>query len=131
MPSGMKPVSRVAMMVFYVLVIVRLAQRPGPQRWLAAMGIAGRMPLTNYLMQTAICIVIFRAWGLGLWMKVGPAVGLVLALAIFFVIQVPWSRWWLARHERGPLEALWAWLTYGRASAGAEAAPAVGTVQRR
>jgi len=124
-------VSRVAMMVFYVLVIVRLAQRPGPQRWLAAMGIAGRMPLTNYLMQTAICIVIFRAWGLGLWMKVGPAVGLVLALAIFFVIQVPWSRWWLARHERGPLEALWAWLTYGRASAGAEAAPAVGTVQRR
>ena len=52
-------------------------------------------------------------------------------IPIFFVIQVPWSRWWLARHERGPLEALWAWLTYGRASAGAEAAPAVGTVQRR
>jgi uncharacterized protein len=26
---------------------------------------------------------------------------------------VPWSLWWLKHHERGPLEALWARLTYG------------------
>jgi uncharacterized protein len=36
-----------------------------------------------------------------------------LAMTIFFAIQVPWSLWWLKRHERGPLEALWARLTYG------------------
>jgi uncharacterized protein len=48
-------------------------------------------------------------------MKMGPAAGLALSLAIFFVVQVPWSAWWLKRHERGPLEALWARLTYGRA----------------
>jgi uncharacterized protein len=45
----------------------------------------------------------------------GPAAGLALSLAIFFLVQVPWSAWWLQRHERGPMEALWAWLTYGRA----------------
>jgi hypothetical protein len=55
------------------------------------------------------------AWGFGLWLKVGPAAGLALALAlfIFFAVQVPWSLWWLRRHERGPLEALWARVTYG------------------
>jgi uncharacterized protein len=106
--------SRVALMISYVLVIVRIAQSDRGRRWLAPWAAAGRMPLTNYLMQTAICLLLFQHWGFGLWMKVGPALGLLLSLAIFFGIQVPWSRWWLRRHERGPLEALWARLTYGR-----------------
>jgi len=104
---------RVAMMIFYVLAIVRLAQIPVWQARLAPLAAAGRMPLTNYLMQTALCTTLFYGWGFGLWGKVGPAAGLALAVAIFFAIQVPWSVWWLKRHERGPLEALWARLTYG------------------
>lgn len=113
--------SRVALMIFYVLVIVRVAQHAAGRRWLGPWEAAGRMPLTNYLMQTAICLVLFQHWGFGLWLKVGPALGLVLSLAIFFVIQVPWSRWWLKRHERGPMEALWARITYG--PKGARSAP--------
>ncbi len=105
--------SRLGMMVFYVLVIVRLAQRVDWQRRLAPLAAAGRMPLTNYLMQTAICTTLFQGWGFGLWLKVGPALSLALALAIFWLVQVPWSLWWLKRHERGPLEALWARFTYG------------------
>jgi len=114
--------SRVAMMLFYVLTIVRLAQIPVWQRWLAPFAAAGRMPLTNYLMQTALCTTLFYGWGFGLWGTVGPAAGLALAVAIFFVIQVPWSLWWLKRHARGPLEAVWARLTYGRPAASALAA---------
>ena len=75
------------------------------------------MPLTNYLMQTAICTTLFYGWGFGLWNKVGPAAELALAFVIFFAIQVPWSIWWLKRHERGPMEALWARLTYGYGAA--------------
>ena len=105
--------SRLGMMIFYVLVIVRLAQRAEWQRRLAPLGAAGRMPLTNYLLQTAICLTLYQSWGLGLWMKVGPALSLVLALAIFWLVQVPCSVWYLKTHERGPLESLWAWLTYG------------------
>ncbi len=112
--------SRPAMMIFYVLVIVRLAQQPAWRARLVPMAAAGRMPLTNYLMQTAVCITLFYGWGLGLWGRVGPAWGLLLALLIFFAVQVPWSLWWLRRHERGPLEMLWSRATYGRwpASAG-------------
>lgn len=106
--------SRVAMMIFYVLTIVRLAQIPLWQRRLAPFAAAGRMPLTNYLMQTALCTTLFYGWGFGLWGTVGPAAGLALAVAIFFVIQVPCSLWWLKHHARGPLEAVWARLTYGR-----------------
>ena len=107
-------VSRLALMIFYVLVIVRIAQSARGRRWLAPWAATGRMPLTNYLMQTAICLLLFQRWGFGLWMKVGPTLGLVLSLAIFFGIQVPCSLWWLKRHERGPLEAFWARVTYGR-----------------
>jgi len=106
-------ISRLALMIFYVLAIVRLAQVPAWQRRFAPIAAAGRMPLSNYLMQTAICTTLFYGWGFGLWGMVGPAAGLALSVAIFFAIQVPWSQWWLKRHERGPLEALWARLTYG------------------
>ena len=106
--------SRLGLMIFYVLVIVRLAQSADWRRRLAPLAAAGRMPLTNYLMQTAICLTLFQAWGFGLWLKVGPALSLALALFIFWAVQVPWSLWWLKRHERGPLEALWARVTYGR-----------------
>jgi uncharacterized protein len=107
--------SRLAMMLFYVLTIVRLAQRPEWARRFAPIAAAGRMPLTNYLMQTALCTTLFYGWGFGLWGKVGPAAGFVLSLAIFFLVQVPWSLWWLRHHDQGPLERLWSRLTYGKA----------------
>ena len=110
--------SRPAMMIFYVLLIVRLAQLPHWQRRLAPFAAAGRMPLTNYLMQTLICTTLFYNWGFGLWDEVGPAWGFVLSLGIFFVVQVPFSLWWTRHHERGPMEALWARLTYGRKDSG-------------
>ena len=110
-------ISRPMLMVFYVLLIVQLLHRPAWKPLFKPFELAGRMPLTNYLMQTAICTTLFYGWGFGLWAKVGPAAGLLLSLVIFFCIQVPWSLWWLKHHERGPLEALWARLTYGRAGA--------------
>jgi uncharacterized protein len=77
---------------------------------------AGRMPLTNYLMQTFIATFLFYGWGLGLWGKVGPAVDIVLAVAIYFLIQVPLSYFWLGRFSMGPMEYVWRLLTYGHAS---------------
>ncbi len=104
---------RLSLMMFYVFTIVRLAQLPAWQRIFAPVAAAGRMPLTNYLMQTLIATSLFYGWGFGLWGKVGPAAGLALAFAIFFVIQVPLSLWWLRRFEFGPMEWAWRFLTYG------------------
>jgi uncharacterized protein len=120
-PSPLKVIASVAyvlcrlsMMLFYVLAIVRLAQLPAWQKRFAPIAAAGRMPLTNYLMQTAICTTIFEGWGFGLWGQVGPALQLLMAPAIFFLIQVPFSVFWLRRFEYGPLEYAWRVLTYGK-----------------
>jgi uncharacterized protein len=106
-------ICRLGLMLFYVLTIVRLAQVPAWQRRFAPIAAAGRMPLSNYLLQTLIGTFIFYGWGLGLWGRVGPALELLLAVAIFFIVQVPLSLWWLARFDFGPMEYLWRVLTYG------------------
>ena len=105
--------SRLGLMCFYVLTIVRLAQQPVWQRRFAPIAAAGRMPLTNYLMQTLIGTSLFYGWGFALWGQVGPAAELLLAPVIFFALQVPLSLWWLRRFDYGPIEYLWRIGTYG------------------
>ena len=51
---------------------------PFPQWWNHAAETAGRMPLTNYLMQSVFGALIFYCWGLGYWLQIGPALCLVL-----------------------------------------------------
>ena len=107
---------RVGIMIFYVSVIIRGVHNERWRRRFAPVTLAGRMPLTNYLLQTLIGTFLFYGWGLGLWGKVGPALDLVLAVAIFFLIQVPLTRLWLSRFQLGPMEYVWRVLTYGRAA---------------
>ena len=121
---------RVSIMIFYVATIVRAVCNERWRQRLASITLAGRMPLTNYLLQTLIGITLFYHWGLGLWGEVGPGLDLVLAVAIFFLIQVPLTRWWLSRYPRGPMEHLWRVLTYGR-SALRSAAPSGETATDR
>jgi uncharacterized protein len=110
--------SRVALMSFYIATIVRLAQVPDWQRRFAPIALAGRMPLTNYLAQTALGLTIFYGWGIGLWGKFGPLASTLLAVGLVLFVQVPFSRWWLERYRYGPLEYLWRVATYGRLQAG-------------
>ena len=76
--------------------------------WLAP---AGRMPLTNYLLQSIAMGVLLTGWGFGLGTRLSSAQLSGTAAAIF-VVQVIASRAWLAVHAQGPLEALWRWWTY-------------------
>jgi uncharacterized protein len=69
------------------------------------------MALTNYLMHSAIMIVLFYGWGLGWYGSMGPAITTPIALAIC-AAQVPLSRWWLSRFQFGPVEWLWRQYTY-------------------
>lgn len=74
---------------------------------------AGRMALTNYLMQSVICTTIFYSYGLGLYARVDYLQGIALTLAIY-IIQVAWSHYWLKYYRFGPFEWLWRSLTYLR-----------------
>ncbi len=86
---------------------------PAVERALAWLAPAGRMALTNYLLQSLIASLIFYGYGLAQWGQIGRAGQVVLVLAIF-AVQLLLSRWWLSRWRFGPMEWLWRWLTYAR-----------------
>jgi len=105
---------RPALMLFYACAIVLLSLHARWGRLLAPLRFTGRMPLTNYLMQSVLCTLIFYGYGLGFYERVGPALCLGLAFLIF-PVQVLTSIWWFRHFRFGPAEWLWRTLTYGSA----------------
>jgi uncharacterized protein len=88
-----------------------LAYRPVWRRRLAPFGWAGRMALTNYMLQIAVLDYLVSGYGLSL--KLRPVFGILSAAALFGV-EVAISRAWLTRYRFGPFEWVWRSLTYGR-----------------
>ncbi|MDA7416331.1 DUF418 domain-containing protein [Xenophilus arseniciresistens] len=86
----------------------RTGQRVGA--WLVP---AGRMALSNYLMQSLVCAFIFTGWGLGLSAALPPLAVLGIAVGLY-ALQLPLSAWWLRRHLHGPVEWGLRALTLGR-----------------
>ena len=78
--------------------------------WLAP---AGRMALTNYLLQSIVCTLIFNGYGLGYLDQLPRAWQVPFVFGVF-LIQVLYSRWWLSRFRFGPAEWVWRSLTYLR-----------------
>jgi uncharacterized protein len=79
---------------------------------LAAFGDLGRMAFTNYVVQSLVFGFIFFGYGLGLFGQLGTVAALAMGVA-FYVLQLAYSRAWLARYRYGPLEWAWRSLTYG------------------
>jgi uncharacterized protein len=63
-------------------------------------------------MQSLVFALVLSGFGLGMARYWDFAALLAFALAFFFGVQVPLSRWWLSRHPQGPIEALWRRFTY-------------------
>ncbi len=66
----------------------------------------GRMSLTNYVMQSIIGSVLYYGFGLGLYAYTGASLCLLIGI-VLFLLQAMFCAWWLKRHPKGPLEALW------------------------
>ena len=88
-----------------------LARSRGLTTRLAGVARAGRMALTNYLLQIATLDLLFSGYAIGLG-RVRPVTGFLLALGCF-TVEMILSTWWLARFQFGPAEWLWRALTYG------------------
>ena len=73
---------------------------------LVSLAAVGRLALSNYLLQTVVCTMLFYGHGLGLFARVERAEQLAIVLALC-VVHVAASRLYLARFEMGPVE--WAW----------------------
>ena len=83
-------------------------------RWQSALRVfapLGRMAMTNYLMQTVLCVTIFYGYGYGLFGRFGAFYSTLIALGIL-VFQTLYSNLWLRYFEFGPMEWIWRQLTY-------------------
>jgi uncharacterized protein len=89
-----------------------LAHRPHLMSRLGPVASAGRMALTNYLVQIVSLDLLFSGYALGLE-RIRPVVGVAAALACF-AAEAAVSVLWLRRFRFGPAEWLWRSLTYGR-----------------
>lgn len=81
------------------------------QKILAPLASVGRMALTNYILQSVICSILFSGYGAGLYEKIGAA-GLWGTTFLIYLAQIPFSIWWLRKFQFGPLEWVWRSLTY-------------------
>lgn len=94
----------------YVGLVVTMLHSRSALSHIRVLAPAGRMALTNYLMQSLICTTIFYGYGLGHWGL--PRAQQVLFVAVVYAAQIAFSRWWLARFRYGPMEWLWRGFTY-------------------
>jgi uncharacterized protein len=107
--------------LFYATGLVLLLQGDAWRGRLAPLAAVGRMPLTNYIGQSLICVTLFYGvgfglTGFGLYGKIGPALGLGLMLVLWAVLAA-FSVWWSKRYRFGPMEWLWRSLAYGERQA--------------
>jgi uncharacterized protein len=90
-------------------VILLVAYRPVWQSRLRLFAVAGRMALTNYLLQVAVLDSLASSYGATLRVRPLMSVGLT---AVLFGSLAAFSRWWLTRFRFGPAEWLWRAATY-------------------
>jgi uncharacterized protein len=102
-----------AMTLFYVATFVLLFVRMRWQPRLLLFAPVGQMALSTYVGQTAIGVLIFFGFGLGLLGRFGNSVTIPMGLGLF-VVQVWVSRAWLGYFRFGPLEWVWRSLTWLR-----------------
>ncbi|QHT71662.1 DUF418 domain-containing protein [Rhodocytophaga rosea] len=86
-------------------------QKPVWQNSLRIFVPMGKMALTNYLLQSSICMLLFNGVGLGLIGNFGPFTGVGIAVVIL-LLQFVFSHWWLSHFQFGPIEWVWRSLSY-------------------
>lgn len=104
-------VAAAMMCLGYLAWVMRGLEIPQAARWLEWLAPAGRMALSNYLVQSIVCTLAFYGYGLGFFEHLPRFWQVPFALGLF-AIQVMYSQWWLQRFRFGPAEWLWRSLTY-------------------
>ena len=107
-----KHISAIFLSFFYMSsLLLLLSSQKISHTLLAPLANLGRMALTNYLLQSFICVFIFYGFGLGYLGKVSLSQVLLLTMVIY-ILQVVFSNYLLKRYSFGPMEWVWRRITY-------------------
>ena len=97
--------------IFYIVSITLIGQSNFGKKIIHPLIAVGRMSLTNYIMQSLICFIVFYGVGFGLYGYVSPFIS-VLIVVFVFIVQIFISKWWFKHFLFGPLEWIWRSLMY-------------------
>ena len=101
-----------SMTLFYVALITLLYYKTTSfQKALDRLKYIGKMSLTDYLIQSIVGGFLFYNWGLSLWEVCSHGYSFILALD-FLVFLYFFCHFWATHFRRGPLEEIWARLTW-------------------
>lgn len=110
--AGLMALGSLPLSMAYLAAFVLLFQTGLGARVLGLLAPAGRMALTNYLLQSLVCSLLFYGYGLG-WYGEVDRWGQVQIALLIFAAQIALSPLWLRNFRYGPLEWFWRGLTYG------------------
>ena len=105
--------SDIAMGLFYLWILGWLWYNTKIKRLLAPLKYAGRIALSNYIMQSLIGLILFSSVGFALYETLSPSQTLATAI-ITFIFQIILSKIWLTYYKYGPLEWIWRCFTYNK-----------------
>lgn len=105
--------SDVAMGLFYLWLLGWVYYKTSWKKLLQPLTYVGRMALTNYILQSAIGLVLFSSIGFRLYETFSPSAAFIVAFGVF-ILQIFLSKLWLRYFKFGSLEWLWRCLTYGK-----------------
>ncbi len=105
------PFERGLMALGYTSLLMWLLRMNVFQFLLKAFAKAGKIALTNYILQSVICSFFFYGYGFGYFGRLSQW-ELYFVVAEIMLIQIVFSIFWLRNYESGPLEWLWRCLVY-------------------
>jgi uncharacterized protein len=104
-------IGRLSVALAHMALLMTLC-KAGALRWLTSrLAAVGQMALSNYILQSVICTLVFTGCGLGLYGRLGRY-QLYYVVAVCWVVSLMASPVWLRRYRFGPLEWCRRSLTY-------------------
>jgi uncharacterized protein len=104
--------SNLSQTFMYISVLVLLFYSiPKTHNYMMKLTNFGRTSMTNYFLQSILGSILYYGWGFGLYRHCGPAISLLIGIAMVLV-QYFFCRWWLSTHSHGPFEGMWKKLTW-------------------
>lgn len=99
------PFERAFMVVGYASLVMFFIRRELLTGLLNLFSDIGKMALSNYLLQSLICSIIFYGYGMGYYGRIGQF-GLYFLVVEIFIVQLVFSTFWLRYFHMGPAEWL-------------------------
>jgi uncharacterized protein len=107
------PFQRILLVMAHVSAIILLYKSRYVQSLFRRLEAVGQMALTNYVMQSVICTLVFFGYGLNYYAEL-EFYQLFYVVTAIWLVQLLISPLWLRFFHFGPLEWAWRSLTYWR-----------------